>query len=61
MTTFRWQNCYADILTSKHDVTIHSYLDDVIVPALATLPRRSVSWGRATGPATISLGPTSRR
>lgn len=33
MSTFRWKNCFADVLTSKHDLTIHSYLDDVIAIA----------------------------
>lgn len=37
MTPFRWKNCFADVLTSKHDLTIQSYLDDVIEPAFATL------------------------
>lgn len=37
MTPFRWKNCFADVQTSKHDLTIQSYFDDVIMPALATL------------------------
>jgi hypothetical protein len=40
MTPFRWKNCYADVLTSKHDMTIESYFNDVIVPALATLDEK---------------------
>ena len=45
MTTFRWKNCFADVLASKHDFTIHSYLDDVIVPALVTLDEKIAELG----------------
>ncbi|MBB3358812.1 MULTISPECIES: hypothetical protein [unclassified Novosphingobium] len=37
MKPFRWKNCFADVQASKHDMTIESYFQDVIVPALATL------------------------
>lgn len=37
MTPFRWKNCYADVLTSRHDMAIESFFNDVIVPALGTL------------------------
>lgn len=37
MTPFRWKNCFADVQSSKHEMTIESYFQDVIVPALATL------------------------
>lgn len=50
MTTFRWKNCFADVLTSKHDLTIHSYLDDVIVPALATLDAKISELGVSDWP-----------
>ncbi|MGY3585696.1 hypothetical protein ACVIGB_005249 [Bradyrhizobium sp. USDA 4341] len=50
MTPFRWKNCFADIQASKHDITIRSYLDDVIIPALATLDRRIDELGRSTSP-----------
>lgn len=50
MTTFRWKNCFADVLTSKHDLTIHSYLDDVIVPALATLDAKISELGASDWP-----------
>ncbi|MCP9630287.1 hypothetical protein NML43_24610 [Rhodopseudomonas palustris] len=40
MTPFRWKNCYADILTYKHGMTIESYFNDVIIPALATLDEK---------------------
>lgn len=50
MTAFRWKNCFADILTSKHDVTIHSYVDDMIVPALATLDAKIAELGASDWP-----------
>lgn len=40
MTPFRWQNCYADVQTYRHDRTLQSYLDDVILPSLKALDRR---------------------
>ena len=46
MTPFRWKNCFADVQASKHDITIQSYFDDVILPALATLDRRIDELGR---------------
>lgn len=49
-TTFRWKNCFADVLTSKHDLTIHSYLDDMIVPALATLDAKIAELGASDRP-----------
>jgi hypothetical protein len=50
MTKFRWKNCFADVQTSKHDLTIHSYLDDVIVPALATLDAKISELGVSDWP-----------
>ena len=50
MTIFRWTNCYADVLTSKHDLTIRSYLDDVIYPALATIEHKIAELGRSDWP-----------
>lgn len=50
MTTFRWKNCFADVLTSKHDLTIHSYLDDLIVPALATIDAKIAELGASQWP-----------
>lgn len=34
MTPFRWQNCNADVAAAKHDLTVRSFLDDVILPAM---------------------------
>ncbi|MDB5604326.1 MAG: hypothetical protein JWP25_1226 [Bradyrhizobium sp.] len=50
MTPFRWKNCFADVQACKHDITIRSYLDDVIVPALKTLDRRIDELGRSNSP-----------
>jgi hypothetical protein len=50
MTPFRWKNCFADVQAGKHDITIRSYLDDVIVPALETLDRRIDELGRSNSP-----------
>jgi len=50
MTPFRWQNCYADVEASRHDKTIKSYLDDVILPALGSLDRRIDDLGRREEP-----------
>jgi len=40
MAPFQWQNCYADVVASRHDRTIAAYLEDVILPALSALDRR---------------------
>jgi hypothetical protein len=50
MTPFRWKNCAADISTSRHDLTIQSYLDDVILPALSTLQRQIEALGESDDP-----------
>jgi hypothetical protein len=50
MTPFRWKNCFADVQAGKHDITIRSFLDDVIVPALETLDRRIDELGRSNSP-----------
>src|SRR5436305_1970671 len=47
MTPFRWTNCFADVQTSRHDITIRSYFNDVIVPALGTLDRQIDELGRS--------------
>ncbi|MGH0343913.1 hypothetical protein NKY44_08830 [Sinorhizobium meliloti] len=53
MTPFRWQNCYADVVTSSHDRTIRSYFDDVIVPALSSLMRRIDELGQSGDPVAV--------
>ncbi|MBI1685218.1 hypothetical protein [Caulobacter hibisci] len=50
MTPFRWKNCFADVQASQHDLTIQSYFDDVISPALATLEARIAELGRSDDP-----------
>ena len=37
MTPFTWKNCFADVQTCKHHLTIQSYFEDVILPALCTI------------------------
>lgn len=37
MTIFRWKNCRADIYASKHDLTIQSFLDNVVQPSIQFL------------------------
>src|SRR3546814_11483445 len=53
MTPFRWKNCYADVLTSKHDLTIESYFNDVIVPALDTLNEKNDVLGKRDWPGAV--------
>lgn len=53
MTPFRWKNCYADVLTSKHDLTIESYFNDVIVPALDTLTEKIETLGKSDWPGAV--------
>ncbi len=37
MKIFRWQNCYADVATATHGISIQSFLDDVVVPSIQVL------------------------
>lgn len=53
MTPFRWKNCYADVLTSKHDLTIESYFNDVIVPALDTLGEKIEGLSNSDSPGAV--------
>lgn len=50
MTPFRWKNCFADVQTSKHDITIRAYFDDVIVPSINTLEQRIGELGQSDDP-----------
>ena len=50
MTYFRWKNCFADVQTSKHDITIRAYFDDVIVPSIGTLEQRISDLGQSDDP-----------
>lgn len=40
MQIFRWQNCYADVCTTQHGITVQSYFNDVVRPALLTLEKK---------------------
>lgn len=51
MTPFRWKNCYADVATAKHDLTIRSFLADVIRPAIQSVEERIRSLGVSSEPA----------
>src|SRR3546814_12106500 len=53
MTPFRRKNCYADVVTSKHDLKIESYLNDVIVPALDTLNEKIEVLGKSDWPGAV--------
>jgi hypothetical protein len=47
MTPFRWANCYADIGTGKHGLTIRDYFAEVIVPSLRRIEERIDTLGRS--------------
>jgi hypothetical protein len=53
VTPFRWANCFADVETCKHDLTIQSYLNDVIAPALATLERKIAELAASEWPGAV--------
>ncbi len=50
MAPFQWKNCFADVQASHHDLTIESYLTDVVLPALATLRGKIGALGRSDNP-----------
>lgn len=50
MTPFRWKNCYADVLTARHDLTIQSFLVDVILPAIRALEDPITELGKSEDP-----------
>jgi hypothetical protein len=51
LSPFRWKNCYADVAAAKHDLTIQSFLNNVIVPAIRALECRIVELGQSEVPA----------
>jgi hypothetical protein len=53
MSPFRWKNCFADVQASKHDMTIESYYQDVIVPALVTLDAKIDELDRSDWPGAV--------
>ena len=50
MKVFRWKNCYADVATSQHGVTVQSFFDDVIVPAIRALEKKIAALGLSDNP-----------
>lgn len=47
MKPFRWKNCFADVQASKHDLTINSFLENVIQPSTRFLEDKIVELGRS--------------
>jgi hypothetical protein len=47
MTPFRWKNCLADVLASKHNLTIKSFLDNVVQPSIQFLEDKIAELGRS--------------
>lgn len=47
MKPFRWKNCFADVQASKHDLTIKSFLDNVVLPSTQFLEDKIVELGRS--------------
>ncbi|MCS2611006.1 hypothetical protein [Halomonas dongshanensis] len=52
MTIFRWQNCYADVATAMHGISVQSFLDDVIVPSIQALEEKMHILSRSDEPIT---------
>jgi hypothetical protein len=50
MKVFRWKNCYADVAASMHGVTVQSFFDDVIAPAIRALKEKIAALGRNDHP-----------
>jgi hypothetical protein len=50
MKVFRWKNCYADVAASKHGVTMQSFFDDVIAPAIRALVEKIGALGGSDNP-----------
>ncbi len=50
MKVFRWKNCYADVAASKHGITVQSFFDDVIAPAIRALEEKIAELGRSDNP-----------
>lgn len=51
MSPFRWKNCYADVKAWRHGLTVTSYLDKVVLPAITLLENRITELGRNEEPA----------
>lgn len=50
MKVFRWKNCYADVVASKHGVGVQSFFDDVVMPAIHSLEEKIATLGRSDNP-----------
>ncbi len=50
MTPFQWKNCFADIASARHDITIQSFFDGVISPAIRALEDRIAELGKSEEP-----------
>jgi hypothetical protein len=53
MKVFRWKNCYADVAASKHGITVQSFFDDVIAPAVQALEGKIAQLGRSENPGDV--------
>lgn len=53
MNVFRWKNCYADVAAFKHGISVRSFFDDVVVPAIQTLEDKIVALGRSDDPGNV--------
>ncbi len=53
MKVFRWKNCYADVAASKHGITMQSFFDDVIAPAVRALEGKIAELGRSENPSDV--------
>jgi hypothetical protein len=53
VTPFHWTNCFADVEACKHDLTIQSYFNDVIAPALATLEAKIAELAESDWPGSV--------
>ncbi len=50
MKPFRWKNCYADVTAWRHGITVRSFFDDVISPAIHAVEDKITALGRSGNP-----------
>ncbi|WP_421706400.1 hypothetical protein [Alloalcanivorax xenomutans] len=50
MKIFQWKNCYADVVASKHGVSVKCFFEDVVIPAVHTLEDKIAILGRRENP-----------
>lgn len=53
MTPFRWKNCRADVAACKHGITVQSFFDDVIVPAVDGLEEKIAALSHSEDPSDV--------